>query len=184
MAAPSNTMTNSLGFTVRTVTIQQIALDPSTGLTTAICVDKASNEVRVPAYTMRAKGQPPEVGELWLIDQFFGFWTLAAYVGPANAGAEILPSPASNASNTPYVPPAPPVIPVVHAGIATLVAGTLVVANTAITAESVVQLTYQAIAGTAGFLSVPVRVAGASFTILSSSTADTSVVAWFFTEPG
>lgn len=69
-------------------------------------------------------------------------------------------------------------------GIATLVAGTVTVANTAVTANSRIMLTTQTPGGTAGFLVVSARVAGTSFTILSSNAADTSVVAYEIFEPG
>lgn len=69
-------------------------------------------------------------------------------------------------------------------GVATLVAGTVVVANTSVTASSRILLTTQTPGGTAGFLVVSARTAGTSFTILSSNAADTSVVAYEIFEPG
>ena len=69
-------------------------------------------------------------------------------------------------------------------GVATLVAGTVVVADTSVTANSRILLTTQAPGGTAGFLVVSARTAGTSFTILSSNVADTSVVAYEIFEPG
>lgn len=68
-------------------------------------------------------------------------------------------------------------------GLSTLVAGTLVVANTSITATSRIFLTAQTTGGTPGFLRVSARVVGTSFTILSSNAADTSDVAWLIMEP-
>jgi len=68
-------------------------------------------------------------------------------------------------------------------GVATLVAGTVVVSNTSVTANSRIFLTTQSVGGTAGFLVVSARTAGTSFTILSSSASDTSVVAWMIVEP-
>lgn len=68
-------------------------------------------------------------------------------------------------------------------GVATLVAGTVVVNTTAVAANSRVFLTSQSGGGTPGFLRVSARVAGTSFTILSSNAADTSVVAWFIVDP-
>lgn len=68
-------------------------------------------------------------------------------------------------------------------GRATLVAGTLVVPTTSVTALSEVFLTCQTPGGTPGFLRVSARTAGTSFTILSSSGTDTSVVGWFIVEP-
>lgn len=69
-------------------------------------------------------------------------------------------------------------------GTAVLVAGTVTVANTAVTASSRILLTTQTPGGTAGFLVVSARVAGTSFTILSSNAADTSTVAYEIFEPG
>ena len=68
-------------------------------------------------------------------------------------------------------------------GVATLVAGTKVVANTNITANSRIFLTTNAPGGTPGWLQVSARTAGTSFTILSSSGTDTSVVAYEIFEP-
>ena len=69
-------------------------------------------------------------------------------------------------------------------GTAVLVAGTVTVANTSVTANSRIMLTTQVPGGTAGFLVVSARVAGTSFTILSSNAADTSTVAYEIFEPG
>lgn len=69
-------------------------------------------------------------------------------------------------------------------GVATLVAGTVTVANTSVTANSRIFLTINTPGGAPGFLQVSARVAGTSFTILSSSGTDTSVVAWEIFEPG
>lgn len=68
-------------------------------------------------------------------------------------------------------------------GVATLVAGSVVVSTTAVTATSRIQLTSQVDGGTPGFLRVSTRTAGTSFTITSSSGSDTSTVAWFIVEP-
>lgn len=69
-------------------------------------------------------------------------------------------------------------------GIATLVAGTVTVANTSVTANSRIFLTGQSDnGGTPGSLRISARVAGTSFTITSSSGADTSVVAYEIFEP-
>jgi hypothetical protein len=69
-------------------------------------------------------------------------------------------------------------------GTAVLVAGTVTVANTSVTANSRIFLTSQADGGTPGFLRVTARVAGTSFTITSSNAADTSTVAYEIFEPG
>lgn len=68
-------------------------------------------------------------------------------------------------------------------GVAVLVAGTVTVANTSVTANSRIFLTTQVPGGTPGFLWVSARVAGTSFTILSSSATDTSTVAYEIFEP-
>lgn len=68
-------------------------------------------------------------------------------------------------------------------GTATLVAGTVTVANTLVTANSRIQLTAQNSSGTPGALRVSARVAGTSFTITSTSGTDTCLVAWQITEP-
>lgn len=68
-------------------------------------------------------------------------------------------------------------------GTATLVAGTVTVSNTSVTANSRIFLTSNADGGTPGFLRVSARSASTSFTITSSSGTDTSTVAWLILEP-
>lgn len=68
-------------------------------------------------------------------------------------------------------------------GVATLVAGAVTVSNTSVTANSRIFLTSQSDGGTPGFLRVSARTPGTSFTITSSSGADTSVVAYQIFEP-
>lgn len=67
-------------------------------------------------------------------------------------------------------------------GNATLVGGTVDVANTAVTANSYIVLTRKTIGGTAGNLTY-VLDAGVKFTITSSSGTDTSVVTWVLVQP-
>lgn len=70
-------------------------------------------------------------------------------------------------------------------GVATLVAGTVVVSTTKVTASSRIQLTAQSL-GTVTVgqgLAVSARTAGTSFTILSGSALDTSTVSWIIFEP-
>jgi hypothetical protein len=70
-------------------------------------------------------------------------------------------------------------------GVATLVAGTKVIANTSITANSRIFLTAQSL-GTVvnpSALCVSARVVGASFTIKASQATDTSVIAYEIFEP-
>jgi hypothetical protein len=68
-------------------------------------------------------------------------------------------------------------------GRATLTAGSVVVANTSVTAVSEIFLTSQADGGTPGWLRVSARTPGVSFTITSSSATDTSTVAYRIDEP-
>lgn len=68
-------------------------------------------------------------------------------------------------------------------GVATLIGGTLVISNTSVTANTRIFLMCQTPGGTPGFLRVSARTAATSFTILSSSGTDTSVVAWLLVEP-
>lgn len=67
-------------------------------------------------------------------------------------------------------------------GTATLVSGSAVVADTAITANSRIFLTSQ-VAGVTGSLRVNARTPGTSFTIASSSGSDAGVVAYSIYEP-
>lgn len=67
-------------------------------------------------------------------------------------------------------------------GLSTLVAGTVTVSTTAVTANSRIMLTSQVDGGTPGFVRVSTRTAGTSFVITSSSGTDTSSVAWILFE--
>lgn len=69
-------------------------------------------------------------------------------------------------------------------GVATLVAGTVVVANTSITATSRIILTPQETGLFTGSLRVSARTVGVSFTILSTALTDTAQVAYEIFEPG
>jgi hypothetical protein len=68
-------------------------------------------------------------------------------------------------------------------GVVTLVAGSVVVANTSVTATSRIFLTGQQDGGTPGFVRVSARSAGTNFTITSSNGADTSIIAYQIFEP-
>lgn len=68
-------------------------------------------------------------------------------------------------------------------GTATLVAGTVVVGNTAVTANSRILLTPQD-NNTTGALRVSARTPGTGFTITSSNAADTGVIAYQIFGPG
>lgn len=68
-------------------------------------------------------------------------------------------------------------------GAATLVAGTVTVNNTSVTANTRIFLTAQVDGGTPGWVRVSSRVVGSSFTITSSDVADTSTIAWIMFEP-
>jgi len=67
-------------------------------------------------------------------------------------------------------------------GVATLVAGTITISNTSITANTRIFRDVQAAGGTQGHLSIT-RIAGTSFTINSTSATETSTVAWLLMEP-
>lgn len=68
-------------------------------------------------------------------------------------------------------------------GTATLASGAATVSNTSVTSTSRIFLTSNADGGTPGWLRVSARTAGTSFTITSSSSTDTSTVAWIMYEP-
>ena len=67
-------------------------------------------------------------------------------------------------------------------GLSTLVAGSVVVSNTLVTANSRIFLTKQT-DGSSGYVNVTARTAGVSFTITSSSGTDTASIAWWIVEP-
>jgi hypothetical protein len=69
-------------------------------------------------------------------------------------------------------------------GVDTLVAGTKVVSNTSVTANSRIFVTSQVDGGAPGFLRISARTAGVSFTVTSSSGTDTSTFAYEIFEPG
>jgi len=69
-------------------------------------------------------------------------------------------------------------------GTAVLVAGTVTVSNTSVTANSRILLTSNADGGTPGFVRVSAKTAGTSFVITSSSGTDTSTIAYEIFEPG
>jgi hypothetical protein len=63
-------------------------------------------------------------------------------------------------------------------GTATLVAGTVTVSTTAVSANSSILVSRHTPGGTVGDLSVPTRTAGTSFVINSANAADTSTIDW------
>jgi len=63
-------------------------------------------------------------------------------------------------------------------GVATLVAGTVTVATTQVTASSIILVSPKTLGGTVGTLSIGTITANTSFVINSSSGADTSVVSF------
>lgn len=69
------------------------------------------------------------------------------------------------------------------AGTATLVAGTVTVANTNIQTTDLIFVSRTALGGTPGYLDIGGIVAGTSFTIVSSNNGDTSTVAYFIVRP-
>lgn len=68
-------------------------------------------------------------------------------------------------------------------GVSTLVAGTVTVSTTKVTANSRIFLTAQTSSGVPGFVGISARSAGTSFTITSSNVLDTSDIAWIIIEP-
>jgi hypothetical protein len=70
-----------------------------------------------------------------------------------------------------------------YMGVATLVAGTVTVANTKVQTNSRIFLSGQDSSGTHGELTVSARTAGTSFTITSTNAADTRQVSWLMIEP-
>lgn len=68
-------------------------------------------------------------------------------------------------------------------GRAVLVAGAAVVANTAVTANTNIFVTGQIIGGVRGAVDVTARVPGVSFTLTSTSGADTSTISYLLVEP-
>lgn len=69
-------------------------------------------------------------------------------------------------------------------GVGTLVAGTLLVNNTSVTANTRIFLTAQTSGAGPGALRVSARSAGVSFTVTSTSGTDTSQFAYLLVEPG
>lgn len=68
-------------------------------------------------------------------------------------------------------------------GVSTLVAGTVTVANTSVTATSRIYLTGQDVVGTTGELSISAVIPGVSFAITSNSVTDGRSIAWLIIEP-
>lgn len=69
-------------------------------------------------------------------------------------------------------------------GIATMVAGTVTVPNTSVTANSRIFLEPEELGLLTGIVRVSARVVGTSFTITSTVATDTANVAWIIFEPG
>lgn len=67
----------------------------------------------------------------------------------------------------------------VKSGTAVLVGGTVVVADTAITVNSVILLAHKTKGGTAGAVFVSAKTASTSFAITSTSGSDTSTISYF-----
>lgn len=67
-------------------------------------------------------------------------------------------------------------------GTAVLAAGTVTVPNTSVTANSLIFLTAQTTGGTAGALRISAKTVNTSFVITSTSSTDTSTVAWSILE--
>lgn len=87
-AASVGTNTASVGFATKRVKITQI--DPSTNL--VLAVDQLMVQVQAPYYTTRGKSRLPNVGETWLADQAYGYWTLCSFIGRSDDDFKILTS--------------------------------------------------------------------------------------------
>lgn len=70
-----------------------------------------------------------------------------------------------------------------YSGVATLVAGTVTVATTAVAANSRIITSRQATGGTVGHLSIGTITPGVSFVINASVNTDTSVIFWMIVTP-
>jgi hypothetical protein len=87
---PVNRDTRSTGFSIRQVAVEQIIL--ARGL--AICKEQSSLH-RMEVSLLPIRVRTPKVGEIWLIDQQFGYWSFAATVQTVDqfaAGAGTGPS--------------------------------------------------------------------------------------------
>lgn len=82
-----------------------------------------------------------------------------------------------------FAGPRPGWTPSAARGAATLVAGTILVNTTAVTASSIIVLTGQNSSGIAGELTISARTPGVSFTITSANVADTRSIGWLILEP-
>lgn len=140
--------TYGIGWSIKQVTVQQFT--PDGGI--AYCLDTEGTVVEVRTVLQRT-GLTPRVGQIWLIDRTLGTWTFMALASTAGASGPV-------------------------SGRAVLVAGTAVVDSSAVTEASDIDLTSQIDGGTPGWLRISSRTAGTSFTIKSSSSTDTSTVAW------
>ena len=72
------------GFTLRQVIVEQIV--PKRGL--LICKEISSkHKMEVPMLPMRVRA--PRVGEHWLLDQVYGFWSFAALLRATDTAPEV-----------------------------------------------------------------------------------------------
>lgn len=78
----------SRGFSVMAVTVEEVAPN---GM--ALCVDQTGRNVQVSSTLMTAKGQLPQIGELWLIDKTqTGYWMFSAILKFSQIGSTITSS--------------------------------------------------------------------------------------------
>lgn len=144
----------------RVTSAGQIHLGSGTGSPDVVLRRSAANELTVDDYfVMAASGQSSGTFSV------FSAASNALRAGSAGGGLSI-----AEGANA-------------RMGTATLVAGTVTVANTSVTATTRIFLTSNTDGGTVGFLRVSARTAGTNFTITSSSGTDTSTVAWLLVEP-
>lgn len=130
-----------------------------TGATDSTLNRSGVNALATPGFFAMGTGQSS--------GQFSAFGNTAAAVRLGTAGGGLAITEGTNA----------------RLGVATLVAGTVTVANTSVTANSRVFLTAQTTGAAPGALRISARVAATSFTITSTSATDTSSVAWLLVEP-
>lgn len=141
----------------------------------------------------------PQVGEFWMIQRQNNSWILVSRIQNPNDSVPLTnsldPGTAYAHADTIVLSTGSSVLSSdglklqeganASQGVVTLVAGSAIIANTSVTANSRIQLTIQqdGITGTPGSVRVSSRVVGVSFTITSSSNTDSSKVAYQISEP-
>lgn len=138
--------------------------------TVVMRVPTGTNEVVFQASLLPQTSSAQNLGSAakkWFDGFFAGNVSIGGNVTLENAGNKISIKEGTNAS----------------VGVATLVAGTVTVSNTLVTATSRIFLTGQNSSGTAGELTISARTASTDFTITSASATDTRSIGWWIVEP-